>query len=70
MRKPVYGEDSRRAIKVQLLFSDVFDVKRHKNLDKNSKNTETIIYDLDKAPCSIFNPFALTNATGEGKAFS
>ena len=34
MRKPVFGEDCRRAIKVSLIFQDVFDSKRSKNLDR------------------------------------
>ena len=34
MKKPVFGEDCRKAIKVNLLFGDVFDTKRHKNLDR------------------------------------
>ena len=34
MRKPVFGEDCRRAIKVGLIFQDVFDSKRSKNLDR------------------------------------
>ena len=59
LRKPVYGEDCRRAIKVNLLFSDVFDAKRNKNLDKNTKMIKDTILDLDKASSSIFNTFAL-----------
>jgi hypothetical protein len=58
LRKPVYGEDCRNAIKLNLLFSDAFDVKRHKNLDKTSKVNSNDIYDLGKAPSSIFNVFA------------
>lgn len=36
VRKPVYGEDTRNAIKITLLFGDLFDVKKHKNLDRYS----------------------------------
>jgi hypothetical protein len=36
LRRPVFGEDCRKAIKVNLLFGDVFDAKRHKNLDRLS----------------------------------
>lgn len=36
MRKPVFGEDCRKAIKINLLFGDVFDSKRHKNLDRTT----------------------------------
>jgi hypothetical protein len=37
-RRPVFGEDCRKAIKVNLLFGDVFDAKRHKNLDRISSS--------------------------------
>ena len=60
LRKPVFGDDCRRAVKVNFLFSDVFEVKRHKNLDKYNKTSHHYIEDLDKAPSSIFNFFAQT----------
>ena len=59
-RKPVYGEDCIKAVKTKLLFSNVLDVKKHKNLDKNTKNNSDSIFDLDKAPSSVFNSFALS----------
>ena len=37
-RKPIYGEDCRKAIKINLLFNDVFDVKRNKNADRYNKD--------------------------------
>ena len=46
---------------MKLLFSNVLDVKKHKNLDKNTKNNSDSIFDLDKAPSSVFNSFALSN---------
>jgi len=48
-RKPVYGEDCRRAVKVNLLFGDVFEVKRHKNLDIYNKSNISSVNDLEKA---------------------
>jgi len=47
VRKPVYGEDCRRAIKVALVFGDVFDAKRHKNLDRYGSQSQA---DLFQAP--------------------
>ena len=53
VRRPVFGEDCRRSVKVNLLFSDVFDAKRTKNLDRSELiNAEQ----LDQAPSTIFNP--------------
>lgn len=57
-RKPVYGEDCRKAIKINLLFNDVFDVKRHKNADKYNKNEANILRELESAPSTVLNPFA------------
>jgi hypothetical protein len=54
----VFGEDCRRAVRIGLVFSDIFDVKRHKNLDKYSKLQQTQVNDLEKAPSAVFNPFA------------
>jgi hypothetical protein len=34
IRKPVFGEDCRRAVKVNLVLQDIFDPKRNKNLDR------------------------------------
>ena len=56
LKKPVYGEDCRRAIKVSLLFGDVFDAKRHKNLDRYNPTQS----DLFQAPQSVLNSFALS----------
>jgi hypothetical protein len=50
MKKPVYGDDCKKAIKINLLFSDVFEVKRHKNVDRYNKADPTAISDLDRAP--------------------
>jgi hypothetical protein len=36
-RKPVFGEDCRKAVKVNLVLGDIFEVKRHKNTDSNSR---------------------------------
>ena len=57
-KKPVYGEDCRKAVKINLLFGDVFEVKRHKNLDRYNKKDITSINDLDRASSTIFNPFS------------
>ena len=54
MRRPVYGEDCRRAVRVSLLFHDVFDTKRAKNLYRGDLATG----DLLSAPSSALNPFA------------
>lgn len=61
LKKPIYGEDCRKAVKVNLIFNDLFDVKRHKNLDKcskesNSKKTREM---MEVIPYSVFNAFAL-----------
>ena len=50
MKKPIYGEDCKKAIKINLLFSDVFEVKRHKNLDRSNKTDTAAIIELDRAP--------------------
>ena len=57
-QKPVYGEDCKKAIKVNILFSDVFDNKRHKNLDRYGKNSEGFQKELERIPSTILNPFA------------
>jgi len=54
MRRPVYGEDCRRAVRINLLFNDVFDPKRSKNLFRGDHPTA----DLISAPSSVLNPFA------------
>lgn len=54
MRRPVYGEDCRRAVRINLLFNDVFDTKRAKNLYRGDQST----LDLLSAPSSVLNPFA------------
>jgi hypothetical protein len=59
IRKPVFGEDCRRAVKINLLFQDVFDVKRHKNLDRFSGYDSKQDLDLASAPSAVFNTFAL-----------
>jgi hypothetical protein len=59
MRRPVYGEDCRRAVKVPLLLSDVFDARRNKNLDKYQAEDKNAIKDLESAPSAVFNSFAL-----------
>mmetsp|Transcript_27432 Transcript_27432/g.26498 ORF Transcript_27432/g.26498 Transcript_27432/m.26498 type:complete len:117 (+) Transcript_27432:1045-1395(+) len=64
-REPVYGEDARRAVKVNLLFGDIFDNKRHKNVDRYSKLDSAWVSDLDQAPSSVFNPFAMSNRREE-----
>jgi len=56
MRRPVYGEDCRRSVKINLLFSDVFDTKRTKNLDRYQSDSHIPLKDLDTAPSAIFNP--------------
>jgi hypothetical protein len=58
LRKPVYGEDCRKAVKVNLLFNDVFDIKRYKNADRYTKVDPRTEKDLIKAPSSVLNPFA------------
>jgi len=58
MRRPVFGEDCRRAIKVNLLFGDVFDARRHKNLDRITHSKP--LSDHFQAPQSVFNAFALS----------
>ena len=55
MRRPVYGEDCRRSVKINLLFSDVFDAKRNKNLDRYQCEDRRAIQDLDGAPSAVFN---------------
>lgn len=57
-RKPVYGEDCRKAVKINLLFGDVFEVKRHKNIDRYNKQEISSINDLERASSTIFNPFS------------
>lgn len=57
-RKPVYGEDCRKAVKINLLFGDVFEVKRHKNIDRYNKQDISSINDLERASSTIFNPFS------------
>lgn len=59
MRRPVYGEDCRRSVKINLLFSDVFENKRNKNLDRYQAEDHKAIQDLDTAPSAVFNTFAL-----------
>ena len=49
----------RKAMKVNILFSDVFDNKRHNNLDRYSKSNPIKQKELEKIPQTIFNPFAL-----------
>ena len=45
---------------MNLLFSaDVFDFKRHKNLDRHTKSSAYAQNDLDSAPQAVFNAFAL-----------
>ncbi len=61
-RSPIYGEDCRKSIKINLLFSDVFEVKRHKNLDRYSKNDSAAYNELFSVPSTILNPFAQTQA--------
>jgi hypothetical protein len=58
LRRPIYGEDCRRAIKINLLFSDIFENKRNKNLDKCTKNNASAVADLLRAPSAVFNQFA------------
>jgi hypothetical protein len=55
MRRPVFGEDCRRSVKINLLFSDVFDAKRNKNLDRYQSENRRAIQDLDGAPSAVFN---------------
>jgi hypothetical protein len=61
MRRPVFGEDCRRAIKVGILFQDVFDVKRSKNLDRYNAYTPDddlrTFHEVHSAPSTVFNPF-------------
>ena len=54
----MFGEDCRRAVRVNMLFTDIFDSKRHKNLETQSENDQTLITELDRAPSAVFNPFA------------
>ena len=54
----MYGEDCRKAVKINLLFNDVFDAKRYKNADRYNKSDPNVINDLEKAPSSVFNSFA------------
>ena len=56
MRRPVFGEDCRRSVKINLLFGDVFDAKRSKNLDRYTSESPQSLRDLDTAPSTVFNP--------------
>jgi hypothetical protein len=58
LRKPVYGENCRKSVKIDLLFSDVFEAKRHKNVDKFSKGQSWALKELESAPSAVFNQFA------------
>ena len=50
MKKPVYGDDCRKAIKINLLFGEVFETKRHKNADRYNKHDTSAMKDLVRAP--------------------
>jgi hypothetical protein len=54
LQKPVFGEDLRKSVQIDVLFSDTFHAKKHKYVDRQSKNLKQ----LNKIPSTVFNPFA------------
>lgn len=40
-----------------MLFSDVFEIKRHKNLDRHNKHLDWAQNEIDSVPSTVFNPF-------------
>jgi len=46
MRKPVFGEDTRKAIKIDILFSSLFDSKRFQYMTRYDSKSSTKINDI------------------------
>ena len=58
MRKPIFGSDLRKSLKINLLFDDLHETKRHKYVTKKSKYLDADRKECFQVTSAVFNPYS------------